>query len=110
MPGQDERQRQNRAGNFHFNILQDNQLGWESVTNGENTDKESSQTEQSVKRSGQVGLTAIHMLMFLGASAGPGTVRGDGNSGIIGHVHESGSLPLRDLQAVSSQSPQHQRE
>lgn len=37
------------------------------------------------------------MWLFLGASAGPGTVRGDGELEIISHVYESGSLLLRDL-------------
>ena len=42
MPGLEEIQSKNQAGNFHLDILQDNKLDWESVTNRELTDKESS--------------------------------------------------------------------
>lgn len=42
MPGLGDISSKNRAGNVHFDILQDNKLGWESVTDREHTDKESS--------------------------------------------------------------------
>lgn len=42
MPGLGGILSKDRTGNVHVDILQDNKLGWESVTDREHADKESS--------------------------------------------------------------------